>query len=95
MSCDLLHNSLSTAAIVASILVVVPAVRGRHAFTLAISVTRPVSQRRSAVENHWRLKDVEQNNVVGTTVQVAVFVACVFHDHSIKTEPLPCTWYLV
>lgn len=88
MSCDLIHNSISTAAIMASVLVVVPAVCGRPAFTPAVSITRSVSQRRCAVvENHWHLNDVEQNNVVGTTVQVAVFVACVFHDHSIKTDP--------
>lgn len=88
MSCDIILNSLSTAAIMASVLVVVPAVRGRPAFTPAESVTCPVSQRRCVVvANHWRLNDGEQNNVVGNTVQVAVFVACVFHDHSIKTDP--------
>lgn len=88
LSCDLLHYSLSTAAIMASVLVVVPAVRGRPAFTPAVSFTRPVSQRRcTVVENHWHLNDVEQNNVVGTTVQVAVFLACVFHDQSIKIYP--------
>jgi hypothetical protein len=72
----------------ASVLVVVPAVRGRPAITPVLSATRPISQRRCAVaKNHWHLNDVEQNNAVGTTGQVAVFVACVFHDHLIKTEP--------
>jgi hypothetical protein len=88
MSCDLLHYSLFTAEIMASVLFVVPAICGRPAFIHAVSVTRPVSKRRCrSVKIQWRLNDVEQNNVVGISIQFAVFVACVFHDHSIKTEP--------
>jgi hypothetical protein len=88
LSCDLPHHSLSTTAIMAYVLVVVPAVRGRPVFTPAVSFTRPVSQRRcTVVENHWHLNDVEQNNVVGTTALFAVFIACVFHDQSIETYP--------
>jgi hypothetical protein len=70
----------------ASVLVVVPAVRGRPAFIPAVLHVLSDREADADVENHYRLNDVEQNNVAWTTAQVTVFVACVFHEHSIKTE---------
>ena len=56
-------NSLSATAIMASVLVVVPAVRGRPAFIPAVLHVLSDREADADVENHYRLNDVEQNNV--------------------------------
>jgi hypothetical protein len=96
MSCDLVHYFLSTAAIMASVLVVVPAFRGRPAFTPAVSVTCPVCTEtlcslRKSLASEWG-RGVQRN----WNDRTCCNIRCVCIPRSFNQNwPLPCTWCLV